>query len=220
MKKQLLPFLLSLFLLGVGQTQLQAQNYPDKCVCVELMKKILDNEELQQSTNQKSDSVWSKYWSCSDMGSTFKIEHLLTNCASAYANNANRPMDSIVFIESWTNQDIINLEEMMAADDIRINQGCFDDLGCGSGGTGIDLSESSLAIVYPNPANNELKLSVVSAPVSQFVLLAMDGRAIEVSFEENGGIITLHTATIPSGFYLLKIQTGETWIHKKIIIEH
>jgi len=87
------------------------------------------------------------------------------------------------------------------------------------------LSEEVLA-VYPNPANDQLtvRMLVSSRLPVQVSLLTVLGATVQqaevaASVMQQQGV-QLHTTTLANGIYLVKINSSEGMITKKIVVQH
>ena len=73
--------------------------------------------------------------------------------------------------------------------------------------------------VFPNPADRQVTIENSSGSRFRFVVFALDGkRMTPVREAEKRGV--LHTSRWPGGLYLLKIQQGNRWFVKKLMVRH
>lgn len=75
--------------------------------------------------------------------------------------------------------------------------------------------------ISPNPANERLEVSIPDLSTKTAVqLLDMQGRIISEGFIEPGNTLVIHTGGFPSGWYLVRYQTGEIRLTERITIKH
>jgi len=92
------------------------------------------------------------------------------------------------------------------------------------------LSVDSFAInkvysIYPNPANNELNISLISNAVREasYVVYDILGKAVfkgDLSLDNNIQSRKINTSQLTNGVYLLKIDSGKVSATKKIVVKH
>lgn len=72
--------------------------------------------------------------------------------------------------------------------------------------------------VFPNPANQSLTISL-NEDITGIACL-YDAKGQLILYQTIKGRNTLNTTDIPNGLYLLKLQSGNEQIHRKIVIHH
>jgi gingipain R len=84
----------------------------------------------------------------------------------------------------------------------------------------LGLDELELAFeVYPNPANNELKLIVSNGTAESVRIIGLDGK-VALSQTVNGNQETINTSSLKAGSYIVEIISGEQSIRKNLQILH
>ena len=68
--------------------------------------------------------------------------------------------------------------------------------------------------MYPNPVEDVLHFSIQNNTIQQIKLVDINGRIV---LETSNNIKELNLSNIPTGFYLLQIETTNGSISKKII---
>ena len=71
-------------------------------------------------------------------------------------------------------------------------------------------SNSPFVEVYPNPFNSEINVKNNSSKAISVYVLDMAGRAILNSLCKNADIVTVNTASLPTGLYIVKILDSTT----------
>ncbi|MBI3234571.1 MAG: T9SS type A sorting domain-containing protein, partial [Bacteroidetes bacterium] len=79
------------------------------------------------------------------------------------------------------------------------------------------LDESKI-FIFPNPAKQLINIGNMERNHLRIKLYAMDGSLL-INLESNEETIKLSTEKIPSGIYMLKIQSLTSEVIKKIVIE-
>jgi uncharacterized repeat protein (TIGR01451 family) len=80
------------------------------------------------------------------------------------------------------------------------------------------------AQLYPNPAGEYVEVTAIS-PVNVLAnidLINIDGKVVlnaKMNIDRNGNRLTINTSGLPSGFYIVKIQSGSNLSTKKLIIK-
>jgi len=92
------------------------------------------------------------------------------------------------------------------------------------------LSVDSFAInkvysIYPNPANEELHISLISNAVREasYVVYDIVGKTVfkgDLSLDNNIQSRKINTSELANGVYLLKINSGKVSATKKIVVKH
>ncbi|MGK0255282.1 MAG: bacillolysin [Mariniflexile sp.] len=93
----------------------------------------------------------------------------------------------------------------------------------GSGGIPLNGFGESLAtnevIIYPNPADKEIKISLLNSENSLLKIYTLQGLLIrEIKGDSN--ILDLDVSRFLNGIYFLEIQQGDTKAIKKMIVQH
>ena len=73
-------------------------------------------------------------------------------------------------------------------------------------------------IVYPNPASNEINISVHNEKNVEYTIINLSGAVIKQGIIYNA--ITSNIADIANGIYVLKLTTGASVVSQKISIKH
>lgn len=87
--------------------------------------------------------------------------------------------------------------------------------------TGINESENSSIVFYPNPVNNELHLSVKNGThISHWTILDVTGKSMMEGENSNSNAseFSLSTSTLPSGLYFIKLETNQNPVLRKVTI--
>lgn len=88
--------------------------------------------------------------------------------------------------------------------------------------TGI-ITEADSFIVYPNPADQEITVALPKAVKQTSLLFVVDqlGKVVsETNFEKGERQKQVDTSNLTSGIYILKIETDEGILMKKVMISH
>lgn len=103
----------------------------------------------------------------------------------------------------------------------------LDALNFGKWAVGINELTTNYFLVYPNPANKYISIVGIFNGDMNYELISLDGKHYPLaegntadssaSFDNS---ITLNTRDIPSGLYLLRINSTKTSITKRILINH
>ena len=82
-------------------------------------------------------------------------------------------------------------------------------------------SESDKLQVYPNPADTEIRIAVgsVQEPV-QVVLTDLSGRVVYRAEMKQATVLSVPTAVLPEGVYLLRMQQVQRIFTRKVIVQH
>ena len=84
----------------------------------------------------------------------------------------------------------------------------------------LSLEEQELAFeIYPNPANNELNLTVVNGMVETVRIISLDGKTV-LDREMSGNQLSIGTASLRSGSYILELNSKGESVRKPIQILH
>jgi uncharacterized protein YjdB len=92
--------------------------------------------------------------------------------------------------------------------------------------TGIEEmeGEKDVAVIYPNPAENEFFVKISKASDNEYVDLSLYNSlsnmvmTIKVQHSETGGLFRFDTSALSNGVYFLRITKGNEVDFKKIII--
>ncbi|MCE7923417.1 MAG: T9SS C-terminal target domain-containing protein [Haliscomenobacteraceae bacterium CHB4] len=100
------------------------------------------------------------------------------------------------------------------------NDGCLDTLYCGTvAAPELPGEKSGVVKVYPNPANDFIRVEAPGHPATEIILCDLQGQ--EVHRQQFGGQASIHTAYLPAGFYFLEILDSDSTIaRRKISIVH
>jgi hypothetical protein len=87
------------------------------------------------------------------------------------------------------------------------------------GPLGITNSEMDFAI-FPNPANNELKIAVSSGTGEVIRIIGLDGKVVLSQQMTNGTQELVNTSSLRSGSYIVEIRSGVQSVYKNIQVIH
>ncbi|MNJ86087.1 Gingipain R2 precursor [compost metagenome] len=74
--------------------------------------------------------------------------------------------------------------------------------------------------IFPNPANDELKLVISNGTAESVRLIGLDGKVVCEQVLVNGIQETIHTSSIQSGSYIVEISSAVQRLRKNILILH
>lgn len=84
----------------------------------------------------------------------------------------------------------------------------------------LGLNEQNLVFdVYPNPANGELILNITNGTAQTVRMISLDGKTV-LEQTLNGNQVSLNTASLRSGAYLLEVNSREQQVRKQVQINH
>lgn len=72
--------------------------------------------------------------------------------------------------------------------------------------------------IYPNPSNGQVHLTCRSNPIQDFELYSLNGQLL-VQESPRLKELDLDLSGLASGLYLIKVQTRNGWVYRKIILE-
>jgi hypothetical protein len=85
--------------------------------------------------------------------------------------------------------------------------------------TGVNNSKLSSMSIYPNPASNQLYIdNKNNITIQQLQLLSIEGK--EIFKTKNISTDKIDVSDLPEGLYLLRLQTSEGMVQKKVSIVH
>jgi gingipain R len=87
-----------------------------------------------------------------------------------------------------------------------------------NGPLGLDELEVTFEI-YPNPANNELKLLISNGQAESIRIVGLDGKVV-LSQSITGNHELINTSFLKSGSYIIEINSGTQSLHKSIQVLH
>lgn len=82
-----------------------------------------------------------------------------------------------------------------------------------------DDGEQSLVSIYPNPAGDEVNISVGSEEIRSLRIFDIQGRQVVSTAGIGTGMIVLNTSDLNSGIYVAEIETRLGSVRKKLMIE-
>jgi hypothetical protein len=84
-------------------------------------------------------------------------------------------------------------------------------------GTGIDdISINEQIQIYPLPIRNKLNISACGKTIKNVIVSSMNG-VVVASAGKSASTVTLDVSTIPTGIYIVSIQTGNSTYSRKIL---
>lgn len=81
-------------------------------------------------------------------------------------------------------------------------------------------AEKTYWSIYPNPANDELFIILPDNNPTELMIYNYHGQAIKARHTQNGNNITLHTAALPDGLYILKVISKKENYIKSFLVSH
>lgn len=85
--------------------------------------------------------------------------------------------------------------------------------------TSTDVLTKNNLTIYPNPASNLITIHSENTNINNIELRNVSGQQIVTPMHQNGSLLEINTNHIPSGIYFLKIETYNSLITQKIIIQ-
>jgi hypothetical protein len=84
----------------------------------------------------------------------------------------------------------------------------------------IQVNNSKVPLVYPNPARTIINIVQGPDPVKTVSVYNISGKAV-IRFSNKGTESTIHisTANLPKGAYLVEVTTSTNVYHDKLLIE-
>jgi hypothetical protein len=74
--------------------------------------------------------------------------------------------------------------------------------------------------IFPDPATNEINISVEGIVVKEIMITDMQGREMQQSVPASTSkLITLSITDLPTGIYLMRLQTDDGIITRKFVVE-
>lgn len=113
------------------------------------------------------------------------------------------------------------LSEVCGTEEYCICNTPADPVPCHSidGTTGIQLEEmNDLLMMYPNPAQNELAISLEGLAMNTISIYDVNGKFV-LDQQINGSHANLNVSKLKQGVYFVKVETTKGLLTKKLIIE-
>jgi hypothetical protein len=82
--------------------------------------------------------------------------------------------------------------------------------------TDINENEAGLTRMYPNPASESV--TIESADMSRVTMMNAVGQVVYDATTNNASKVVLNTATYEAGVYVVRIQTSEGSVSKRVTI--
>ena len=87
------------------------------------------------------------------------------------------------------------------------------------GTTGIDIEQmEKLLLMYPNPAQNEVAISLEGLKIENITLIDINGRIIQNQLV-NESYININVSSLNQGVYFVKVETEKEMLTKKLVVE-
>lgn len=86
--------------------------------------------------------------------------------------------------------------------------------------TGIKEIPAALVNIYPNPVQDQCRVACDDDRIQMVRIYDLAGKKIAEQQGNNASAMTLPTATLPNGIYLLDITTANGKANRKIVVQH
>ncbi len=108
-------------------------------------------------------------------------------------------------------RSISDYENNLYVDDINI-----------SGSVGIRaMSDDNSVMVYPNPANDQLNISLgLNGQEVTVKMMNTLGEVVWNSSKSNANLFTVDLSSVADGVYLIEVSNGVQKFHKKVVVNH
>jgi hypothetical protein len=90
-------------------------------------------------------------------------------------------------------------------------------IGCGMNVTESDLQNAF--VIYPNPTQNNLTITVDGASLLQYRIFDIQGRLIQSEYLNNVIAKSINTHSLDKGTYVITVTTEHGDVSKKFIVE-
>ncbi len=129
---------------------------------------------------------------------------------------ASNPVLDLTFYDKTNNSGFTDKKiAQVIKESQTVNEGCYTDKILGV----TNFKTETSIVVFPNPTSESITVSTVNYTINAITVTSIDGRALKRYLNpETTNQFTISTSQLAIGIYILKIETDNGILNKKIIV--